>query len=52
MLQSFYSCCDNCSKIKYSRDLKTLNYESFIQINDSILFKNCAEIINKETLLF
>ena len=49
MLRLFYLCSDNYLKIKYSRELKTLNYESFI-INGSILFKHCAEIINKETL--
>ena len=50
MLRLFYLCSDNYLKIKYSRELKTLNYESFIIINGSILFKHCAEIINKETL--
>ena len=52
MFRLFYICSDNYLKIKYYRDLETLNYESFIKINDSLLFKNCAEIINKETLFF
>ena len=43
MIQSFELWCDYCLKTKYYDDLKAVNDESFIKINDSILCISCAE---------
>ena len=43
MIQSFEIWCDYCLKTKYYDDLKAINDESFIKINNSILCKSCAE---------
>ena len=48
MIQSFELWCDYCLKTKYYDDLKAINDESFIKINDSILCKSCAEKNKKE----
>ena len=43
MIQSFEIWCDYCLKTKYYDNLKAVNDESFIKINNSILCKSCAE---------
>ena len=43
MIQSFEIWCDLCLKTKYYDELKAVNDEGFIKINDSILCKSCAE---------
>ena len=48
MIQSFEIWCDYCLKTKYYDDLKAVNDESFIKINNSILCKSCAEKNNIE----
>ena len=48
MLQSFEIWCDYCLKTKYYDDLETINDESFIKFNNSILCKSCAEKNKKE----
>ena len=48
MIQSFEIWCDHCLKTKYYDDLKTINDESFIKINNSILCKSCAKKNKKE----
>ena len=48
MIQSFELWCDYCLKTIYYDDLKAINDESFIKINNSILCKNCAEKNKKE----
>ena len=48
MKQSFELWCDYCLKTYYYDDLKALNVESFIKINNSIFCENCAEKFKKE----
>ena len=43
MIQSLEIWCDYCLKTKYYDDLKSIEDESFIKVNDSILCKSCAE---------
>jgi superfamily II helicase len=43
MIQSFEIWCDYCLKTKYYDDLKAIEDDSFIKLNDSILCKSCAE---------
>ena len=48
MIQSFELWCDYCLKTKYYDELKVINDESFIKINNSIFCKSCAEKNKKE----
>ena len=48
MIQSYELWCDYCLKTKYYNDLKTINDESFIKINNIILCKSCAEKNKKD----
>ena len=43
MIQSSEIWCDYCLKTKYYDDLKAIEDENFIKVNNSILCKSCAE---------
>ena len=51
MIQSFEIWCDFCLKTKYYDELKAVNDESFIKINDSMLAKKPIKTIKLALLL-